>query len=124
MAQAPLAQHPPVPPAIANQPITYAAKFAPEDDILNGEYAPLFQRHLLNLGADPEDLLAHVTGASDIIPKVFLTLVEEAPNRLRVWAIHRFTAYRNHPTERVISRHRLYLEYSASVPTVRGGLSA
>ena len=73
---------------------TYLAKYSNEEDILNGEYASLYDRY--NMGTQAQVLSSLAIKSSAVIPKVYLYL-SKVNGKPVIAAFHRPSVYEAHP---------------------------
>ena len=92
----------PTPPstmAAQPQPQAYKAykdRYCQEPDILNGGYAPQYERFSTTSTSTAEQLYDHVLTSSQVIPKVYLFLTNHQ-GKATIGTLHRPTRYSTHP---------------------------
>ena len=75
---------------------TYLAKYTTDADVLSGEYGPLYDRY--STAIDGDAIRRAVLQTSNVIPKVFLYLVEVNGKPI-IGTFHRPSTYEAHPIE-------------------------
>ena len=75
---------------------TYMAKYTTETDVLGGEYGPMYDRY--NSAVDGDQLQRAMLQSSNVIPKVYLCLVE-VNGKPTISAFHRPSTYQAHPIQ-------------------------
>lgn len=94
---------PPAPPGTGARvgptagPINYLEKFQRAPDALHGNYQALLAPYASNSGNDHATLLTRLVTSSELVPKVFLALVDEGGGSYRTRTLHRIRLYPQHP---------------------------
>jgi len=78
-------------------PITYLQLYQGNQDALGGDYAPLYAPYEANSVRTPAELLGRLLALSEIVPKVFITLVIDDDGAYRTRTLHRVQRYQSHP---------------------------
>ena len=97
MAQPP----PPAPPTATATPgpgpTTYLQWYQSQQDALGGNYAQLYAPYEATSVKTPDELRDRLLSLSDVVPKVFLTLVLDDDGAYRTRTLHRVQRYQPHP---------------------------
>jgi hypothetical protein len=89
---------PPVAPALTGPgPISYLQFYQGNQDALGGDYAPLYEPYDATSVRTPAKLRDRLLALSEIVPKVFLTLVIDDDGTYRTRTLHRVQRYQSHP---------------------------